>query len=294
MTVGPLYPSHDAYITSLAEDYPTLLAGTASITSSDRFGGPGSALRPSVIAFDESPPDPAFWIATEGFLRFDVSAADGLFITGGALEVYGVSGSSTAGGSFDLLIYAYPYTPPLLDTQAEAAPADWVPTDTFDSLTLVGSGSCASWTTSGYNSFSFNAAITAAVEDAIANHGGMLGLLVVHSTLETPISWPEAYGAQFWSAEETQPGERRPRITLIEGTVVSLGGMQAAPSGHLAVLTGRLLAGNQPAASGGIAPALAYGAPGRGRRLPIPAGTARVTTPRPASGSIRTRRDGVL
>lgn len=93
----------------------------------------------------------------------------------------------------------------------------------------------------------------------------------------------------------TDDGSQPPLLYVNGDAILIPRGNQPAASGALvALFANKLLQGDQPNATGGITPSLVYGAPGRERRLPIPAGTARVTTPRPASGSIRTRRDGVL
>jgi len=220
----------------------------------------------------------------QAFIAFDTSAL-GIpatkVITAVSLQIRGQAGGGLPDSPF--VIEAR-----LHDWGATMTSADFVPGSSLGSKTLLATYDVANppddWLTSSYMTFTSEDAFLSSI-----NQSGFTRIVLASRNQRLDVAPTGRELGEFYSATEAFPP-----ILTISYDFPTLRGNQAAPSGRLITKQFIALAGVQAAPGGTLSPALAIGDPNRGRTLPISAGTARVTTPRPASGSIRTRRDGVL
>lgn len=267
----PASTSSYAYSNSTYTDSTRGLAGALGGSIPDRVGQ-----SPSFI------PAAGPWIVREGFLSFNVSSINLARVTAAKLRF-----RKDGQGGFDPT-YNFTLQCRLFDWGGgTASGADWQDPTELAALPLLASVDSADLVDDTFVEMTLNG--TELLDAVVAGTTRFVLHNENHLNEVQPTNVEEIWFSTFGAA--TPAFEL---VVTVEVDAIDVAGAQPSASGGVAVRRGKILSGNQPAASGGIAPALAYGAPGRGRRLPIPAGTARVTTPRPASGSIRTRRDGVL
>lgn len=157
-------------------------------------------------------------------LAFDTSAlGSGATVSGTVLALYGSADSSTI--DFTMEVAAY-------DFGATYDAADWRSRSQLGSLTIACSRSSSGWTTAGYNDFTESGTV---LSDALAKTG-TTRLVVWPQALRTGTPTGSSF-LDFWSADEDQSGERRPRLTItyteagVTGTMASSVAPSASSSG---------------------------------------------------------------
>lgn len=223
-------------------------------------------------------------LVAEAFFEFDTSLLAGRVVTAVEVALYTPVADYT-GPTQTLEVRATDW--------AGGVPTgtDWVAGADVAAQTLLASASLPNGQAGGV-------VVTWVSEEAIKayiNTAGMTRLMLVSSLLADATD-PDVSGNWTVGVGTSEQGDPalRPQLVITSYVPVTLEGNQPGASGTVTVETIPVLTGNQPAASGSLDIVGTLAATHPHRALPIQAGTARVTSPRPASGSIRTKRNGSL
>ena len=191
MATLTVYPSTDITLGSSDNNFATAIAAADfADPDSDTFHEIGASFF-----------TPTYYV-NETFLGFDTSALpDDCTIDDAVLSIYGKQDNSTTDFTIECAAYDY---------GAGITTADWQDGTETGALTVVATRSTAGFSIAGYNDFT--------------NTGGGLKSVISKTGITKLALWPErvrtgsapanSQYVQFWSAEEDQSGERRPRLTI--------------------------------------------------------------------------------
>ena len=197
-----VYASVDRTLGSSDANHATAVAGAAAYADD---------ADEAYLTLGDSFFSPTYYI-NEAFLEFDASALpDDCTIDDAVLALYGRSDSSSTDFTIEAAAYDFGASIGKPDGSSGAiVDSDWLDGTDTAALTVVATRSTSGWSIAGYNDFS--------------NAGGGVKSVVSKTGVTRLALWPErvrtgsapANGqhVEVWSADEDQPGERRPRLTI--------------------------------------------------------------------------------